>query len=292
MKKVIGLILATAFLFATMEVALKIGGGNFDSLQLTFLRFLIGGLCILPFGIREARSRELKLTGRDLLWLFLVGTMCIPVSMLCFQLGVERCNAATAAAIMCMNPIFTMVIAHIFTTEKLNRRKGLAVAVSLVACFFLMRPWQVQEGNTAPGLILMLTASVTFAAYTVMGKKTLDRIGTFTQTGISFILGSLVLLTVILCTGRPVFAGVLEHPLTVAYVGIAITGIGYICYFLAIRFSDAVTGSLAFYIKPVIAPFLAVAILHETILWNTIVGILLLVSASVITLTDKRPENA
>ena len=44
MKKVVVCVCLTAFLFGTMEVALKTGGGNMDSVQLTFLRFMIGGL--------------------------------------------------------------------------------------------------------------------------------------------------------------------------------------------------------------------------------------------------------
>ena len=43
----------TAFLFGTMEIALKIGGNTFDPLQLTGLRFLIGGLVLLPMTRRN-----------------------------------------------------------------------------------------------------------------------------------------------------------------------------------------------------------------------------------------------
>jgi drug/metabolite transporter (DMT)-like permease len=67
-----------------------------------------------------------------------------------------------------------------------------------------------------------------------------------------------------------------------------VTGLGYLFYFIAIRCSDATTGSIAFFIKPAIAPFLAVLLLNETVYWNTIVGIVLLVSASFLTLYDAR----
>ena len=52
--------------------------------------------------------------------------------------------------------------------------------------------------------------------------------------------------------------------------------------------SDATTGSMTFFIKPVIAPILAMLILHETILWNTVVGIILLIIASTLTLVAAR----
>lgn len=294
MKKVIAYIILTAFLFGTMEIALKIAGSTFDSIQLTFLRFFIGGLVLAPFGIAEIRKDHIQISKGDVVWLLLVGIMGIAISMLAFQIGVQHCNASTAAALICLNPLFTMVIAHLFTSEKMDKAKGVAFVIGIVAAVFMIRPWDVQLGNTVFGMATMLLASVTFAAYTVMGKRTVGRIGTFAQTSISFILGSLVLLVILVAMKRPVVEHITEQPLVLLYCGIVVTGLGYLFYFLAIRYSDATTGSIAFFIKPAIAPVLAIAILHENIYWNTIVGIILLISASVITLWDtwsvKDPE--
>lgn len=171
MKKVVTYIILTAFLFGTMEIALKIAGSTFDSIQLTFLRFLIGGLVLAPFGVAEIRKDNIKITKGDWLWLLLVGIMGIAISMLAFQIGVQHCNASTAAALICLNPLFTMVIAHFFTSEKMDKAKGLAFFIGIVAAVFMIRPWDVQPGNTVFGMGTMLLASVTFAAYTVMGKK-------------------------------------------------------------------------------------------------------------------------
>lgn len=286
MKKVVLYIIITAVCFATMEVALKLAGNSLDSFQLTFLRFLIGGLILAPVGVMELRQREYHLTFQDLQWLLFVGIVGIPISMCSFQIGVLNCNAATAAPLICTNPLFTMVIAHLITEEKMDRRKWIAFGIGLLAIVFMIRPWDVQPGNTVFGMCVMMFASVTFALYTVMGKRSIGRIGTFAQTSISFILGSLVLLVIMLIAGRPVMAGVAANWQAVAYCGIVVTGIGYMFYFMAIRASDATTGSLAFFIKPAIAPIFAILILYESIYWNTVVGIILLILASGITLRD------
>ena len=49
MKKAYGFVVLTAFLFGTMEVACKVAGNQLDPFQLTFIRFAIGGLILLPF---------------------------------------------------------------------------------------------------------------------------------------------------------------------------------------------------------------------------------------------------
>lgn len=291
MKKVMAYICLAAFLFGTMEVALKTAGDSLDSIQLTFLRFLIGGIILFPVGIRKRQQGGMKLTKSDHGWMALVGIVGVPVSMLCFQLGVERCNAATAASLICLNPLFTMLIAHFFTDEKMTALKSFAFLIGLVSAVLLIRPWDMQSGNTLAGIVLMMAASVTFAAYTVMGKRTVARMGTFFQTGYGFIAGSLVLFVVLLVSDRPVFEGVLDNFRIVMYCGIFVTGLGYMFFFLAIRHSDASTGAVAFFIKPAIAPVLAIIFLHEKIFWNTVAGVLLLMAASFLSLYDTRLQS-
>ena len=287
MNQVILCIVVAALTFATMEVALKLAGRNMDSFQLTFLRFLLGGIVLAPPAVIESRRSGYKVNAKDLGWLLLVGIMGVAISMLAYQLGVLRCNASTAAPLMCTSPLFSMVIAHLFTSEKMDRDKWIAFCIGLVAIVFMLRPWDVQEGNTVAGFILMIFAAATFGAYSVMGKKSIGRIGTFTQTSISFFLGSMALLIALLAMGHPVMSGLRENWPLVVYAGVVVTGIGYFFYFKGIEKSDATTGSMAFFIKPAIAPIFAVIILHETILWNTVVGIILLITASAITIRDK-----
>ena len=175
---------------------------------------------------------------------------------------------------------------YIFTSEKMSKRKWISFILGIVAIFFMIRPWDMQEGNSVLGFSTLILAAVTFGAYTVMGKQTIARIGTFTQTSIGFFCGSAVLLIALLVTGRPVLDGVAEELPVVIYVGVIVTGLGYLIYFLGVLYSDASTGSIAFFVKPAIAPFIAIAALHETIYWNTIVGIGLLLAGSVITIYD------
>ncbi len=291
MKKAYVCVVLTAILFGTMEVACKAAGNELDPFQLTFLRFAIGGLVLLPFAIAELKKNKIRLNAKDILVLAGVGTLGIPISMVFFQIGVINSNAATASVLICINPLFTMVFAHFFTEEKLNRHKFIVLAIGLVGLIFMIKPWNVQEGNTVFGIVCMLLSAIFFGAYTVAGKVSVQKMGIMAQTSISFILGSLILLIIILITGRPVIAGVGDNVLLVLYVGIFVTGLGYFCYFMAIKASDASTGSLAFFLKPAIAPVMAVIFLKEVILWNIYVGIALILIASYMNIRYQRKEN-
>ena len=206
MKKAYGFVVLTAFLFGTMEVACKVAGNQLDPFQLTFIRFAIGGLILLPFATVELRKAKIRLTARDLLRLAGVGILGISLSMVFFQLGVSNSNASTASVLISINPLFTMVFAHFFTSEKLNRHKFVVLGFGLMGLIFMIRPWDVQEGNTVIGIVYMLLAAIFFGAYTIAGKVSAQKLGIMAQTSISFILGSIVLLIMMLIMGKPVMA--------------------------------------------------------------------------------------
>lgn len=284
-KKVTLYILCTAFLFGTMEVVLKIAGSEMDSLQLTFLRFIFGGIFLIPFAIKERSKISNKLMPGDYLWTLFLGILCIPFSMLFFQLGIMRSNASTAAVLMSISPLFTAVLAYFILKDQISKGKILALLLGLVGIVFMIKPWDMQEGNTPAGAALMLLAAVVFSLYTVTGKIRLEKIGLITQTCLSFILGSMVLLLLMLGLGRPVMEGVLENIWMVLYISVFVTGVGYYSYFMAIKHSDATTASIVFFIKPAVAPVFAVVILHDVLLWNTYLGIFLVLLASFVSLT-------
>ena len=87
MKKAYGFVVLTAFLFGTMEVACKVAGNQLDPFQLTFIRFAIGGLILLPFATVELRKAKIRLTARDLLRLAGVGILGISLQYGVFSAG-------------------------------------------------------------------------------------------------------------------------------------------------------------------------------------------------------------
>ena len=287
-KRVILYIIITALMFSTMNVALKIAGAKIDPFELTYIRFLIGGIILLPFGIVELNKNHVKLSIKDILYLAMLGIICIPISMIFFQLSTNNMNASTCAVLFCINPIFTMLFACTISNEIFTSRRLVAVLISLAGFVFMIKPWDLQAGNTIIGAVYMLISAVTFSLYSVLGKKTIQKIGTFAQTSLAFIFGALLLMAYVAISGRPLIAGVAEQLPVVLYVGIAVTGIGYLAYFLAIKNSDATTASIAFFLKPAIAPIVAVIVMGDILLWNSFVGIGLILVASLLNMMESK----
>jgi len=288
-KKLYLCIAGSAVIFGTMEVALKLAGSSLDPFQITFLRFFIGGIVLLPFAISEYRSQPKGFMTKKL-WLsmLLLGVVNVPFCMVFFQLGVVGSNAATAAVIFCSNPVFTLLIAHVMTVdEKINRQKSLALVIGVLGLVFMIRPWSLQAGNTLHGMIFSIIAAAAFGLYGVVGGKTVGRVGVFMQTSASFLSGSLILLCMLPLLGRPILAGVADNLGIIVYVSLVVTGGGYLLYFLVVKYSNVTTASIIFFLKPVIAPIFAVILLGEAITYNMYIGIALILVASYILIFRK-----
>ncbi|MBR0598993.1 DMT family transporter [Sinanaerobacter chloroacetimidivorans] len=292
MKKVIAYILISAILFSTMEVALKTAGNHLDPLQLTFLRFLIGGVFLFPFALKEIKKLGTVFTKKDYTHMLLMGIVCICISMVFFQLGVDHSNASTAAVIFCINPMFTMLFAHFLTEEKMNRKKLIALGIGILGILFMVNPFHLSPGNTLMGASFSVLSALFFGLYSAMGRTSVRRLGGLTQTSISFIMGSVVMLPVLILFDRPIFSGItVNHLPMLFYISIMITGIGYLLYFLAMGESDAATASVVFFVKPGLAPIFAVIALGEVIEINGFIGIALIFVSSYINLREQKKKN-
>ena len=285
MKKVIFYIVASSFLFSTMEVVLKIGGAEFDVLQITSLRFLVPGLMLLPFAVKSLKKRRVELGWRDWLYSLAMGILCICCSMVLFHLAVLNLNASAAAILFCSNPMFTILFAHLLTDEKLNKAKTIAIIVSLAGICVILDPLHMEAGNSLVGFVYIMLSSITFGLYSALSKKQVMQIGGIAQTSFSFILGALILSAFTAATGHPLFTGIQrENWLLAAYIFVFVSGLGYLFYFLAMEGSDAATASVVFLMKPVFAPVVAVLALGETITGKVLIGVIFILAGSYINL--------
>ncbi len=283
-KKSIIFIIITAICFGTMEVASKLAGLSFHAIQLVFIRFFIGGIFLLPFAIKELKKRKIKLTPGDLGYLLGLGVICVCISMAMFQYGVKRINANLASIIISMNPLFTMVFAHFLLHESFTKRKALVLLVSFAGLLIILQPGSLMSGKLdTAGLMITLGAAVTFALYTALGKLRLERLGGMVQNSFSFLIGSAVLLIYMLPAGIPVVKGITVASLPLLlYLGIVVTGIGYYAFLKAIELAGPSNASIAFFIKPVVAPVASLVVLGENITLNFVIGVLFILAGSYI----------
>jgi drug/metabolite transporter (DMT)-like permease len=279
MKKGLMYIAATAVLFSTAEIATKTIALQIQPLQLTFLRFFAGGLFLLPFAVADYRRRGMRLTLRDAGFLLMLGFLGITVSMPLFQNAVNMAKAGSVAVVFSTNTIFTALFAVLILRERFTPAAGAAMALGLAGVVCMLNPFGAAPD--AGGLALALISAAIFALYGVLGAGQARRYGGVIFNSFTFLTGSLLLLPLMALYHVPVFAGISWSNLPmILYVCLAVTGAGYLFYFAAMRETSAIETSAVFFIKPALAPLLSLFILGEALLWNTLLGILLIVAGA------------
>lgn len=257
-------LLITIFFFSTIEVVTKPFSGIFDPLQLTFLRFLIGGIVLLIYILSTGKLKKYKLTLKPLLLMGLIGSLNSIVAMSFLQLAVKFSNASTAAIMISTNPIFVVFLAWIILKEELNYRKLLSIVIGLIGISLIMSSNSV--GDSVIGLIFGLVAALSFALYTVLVKKYVKKIPSSIFVTFSFLVSSLFFYIFLLILKIPTFSFEIENINVIwmlLYISIFVTGIAYITFYKAFENLDASKGSFSFLLKPAISMILAYIFLSE-----------------------------
>ncbi|WML35751.1 DMT family transporter [Clostridium sp. OS1-26] len=160
------------------------------------------------------------------------------------------------------------------------------------------------------GIILAILAAITFSIYSVIGKVRSDKYGSLSLNCFTFLTGDMIMLILMLFSNiNSVAAGAKNHGvsifanipiayginygnvLMIIYLGVVVTGLGYLLYFLAMEKTSASTASIIFFIKPALAPILSLIILHESISTNTLIEMAFILIGSFITFKGKQQKN-
>lgn len=255
MKKGIIYALITAVLFVTLEPVSKLIADDVTPYAITFWRFLIGSFILLPPAIIKIRKQKIHITLKDIGLMTLLGILFICVSMVTLQVAVKQAEAPSLIAIIfSSNSVFTIIFAVLLVKEeKLNRNKVIALVLGVIGVLFCA---DFSSGTNLGSVALAVFAALSFSLYTALSQKYMKKLGGVIQTAGVFLTGSIVLLIVLLIGGVDVSPSFeTGNLLILLYLGIFVTGVGYGSYFLAIEKGGAIMASLAFFIKPILTPF-------------------------------------
>ncbi|MDU1007157.1 MAG: DMT family transporter [Clostridium butyricum] len=298
MKKGYMYIALTTLIFSTMEIALKLVSDDFNPIQLTFTRFFIGGLFLLPFAIISLHKKQEFLSKKDLLYFAFLGLLGTVISMCLYQLAVLTTKASVVAVLFSCNPVFVTILAFLLLKENIHKSNVLALILEIIGSLIIINPFNTKLNIF--GVLLTIASTLIFALYGVYGKRKCLKFGGIVVTCFGFIFGSLEMLILIglshisyisnilannnvlsIFSSIPLFTGYYIQTLPVIiYICIINTGLGFAFYFKAMEETSAQTTSLVFFFKPILAPILALILLHEVIPFNMIIGIVFILLGS------------
>lgn len=249
-------VIITAILFTMHEPVSKLIANEINPYALTAVRFFIGSLVCLPFSIHGIKKKNLKLSIKDFSILGGLGVLVICMSMVLLQLGVKIADSPALISILfSSNSIFTIILSTVFLKTKLTKLKVFGVILCIIGVILSM---DLGSGSNALSIILAILSAILFSIYTILCKKYSTKFSGIIQSGISFFIGSSVLLIVLLVCGIDIVSGITLSTLPeISFLSVIVTGGGYILFFSALEKGGPHVAALTYLIKPILTPFAA-----------------------------------
>ncbi len=279
------LVLGAIGLFGTIEVVTKYlqAYGHAETpvgaLQLAALRFFLGGLFLLPMAFTRRRVVWIAVRTRPLSVLVL-GAVGVFLTFYLFHQGLASATASSAAVVFSMNPIFTAALAAAVLQERLKAGGWLGIVLGLAGALAAVTGFRFEGLFSRAeflGNVQVLAAALCWSVYTVSGKKHAEDFGGLSVSFLSIVVGSVFFALILSLQGgwKEMATYSARSWLWISYLGLVTVGLGYILYFEGMSRVPASRGASLFYVKPVLAVFLAHLFLGEKIGWPLLLAAVL-----------------
>ena len=259
--------------------------------ELSVWRFLLGGFGLVVLALIFPASRDLLAPFREhglrLVWLSLLG---VTIGYLLFHWSLDYATVPQVATVVTTIPICVGLVnlwlnKQPFTTAKIISGTCATLGVALLITDGYLAKLAGAAENFI-GILMVLGCVVVISAYTVMVRPIIGKYGALRITAVTMFMGAVGLWFVV-----GVFWNVWVNPatlfdrppgqsgalLTIALWNTTITQFLWIGGLAAVP--DITRGSYLFFLKPVIAAFLAVAFLSQHLTGWQIVAIIVICSS-------------
>jgi drug/metabolite transporter (DMT)-like permease len=219
-------------------------------------------------------------TRKDLLFLFGCSFFGVVINQTLFLIGLEMTTPVNSSIILSTNPIFAFVFAALILKERITFLKGTGLAIGLSGVLLLILQNGVPDlhSSTFLGDVFSMVNTISWAFYTVIIKRMLDKYHPVTVMKWTFLFGML--------TNIP--AGYHQWstmdwsaiPLTawlqILFVIVGATYLGYLLITFGLRRLSPTIVSTYTYTQPIIAAYLA------TIMGQDHITLVMIISAVLI----------
>ena len=218
------------------------------------------------------RKRLPAFDRADLPRLMLLGLINIPVNQLLFLSGLKHTTPPNASLLYALTPAFVFAIALVRRTEKATLWKLLGIGAALTGAAIVLFERGVDFGSEFfLGNVLVFFASLSWAFYTIMGRRFIVKYGAFYATALTMFSGFAMYLPVYFVSQlffTPVETSLADISpslwLQLFYIGVITSGVGYGLWYYALSRIEASKVAVFNNCQPIMTTVLAIVFLSQT----------------------------
>jgi drug/metabolite transporter (DMT)-like permease len=271
-RAAVGQLLLVAVLFGGTWPAGKVAVEHAPPLTVATARFLLA--TVLLAGLVRMRGRPLALPARrDVPLVLALGLTGIAAYQAFFLIGLVRTPASDGAILVPgLIPVFTTLLAWRVFKERPSRRVWLGFAIAVVGLVVVVDPAGAVSSSRLVGDLILVGASVCWAAYTILGRSATTRFDPLLATTYASAAGTLMLAPFsVTGWGTLVHAGAATW-LAVLYLAPLGTVLAFVLYYDGVRSLGAARAAAFTLLVPVFGVSSAILVLGEPLRAGLAVG--------------------
>ena len=251
---------------------------------MAFLRFLIALPFLVTFTFLRNRNAFKKQVLKDWKVFALLGLTGVTLQNLLQNVGLQFTTASNASLIIAMNPVFIALFDYFYAKEKATLRLILGVALAFFGIIFVIKPleWSLHPMKVF-GDFLCLGSALSWAFYSVLGRKVLSKYGANKMTTYLMVFGTLFLLPGSFLFEKPVLLISVFALFMMLYLGVLCSGLAFLLWSRALQDVPATKAGVFLFFIPVVSVAIAQIVLLEPLDLFFVIGTFLVMVGVAVT---------
>lgn len=258
--RVIGALVVMVLLWASAYAGIRVGLEYYGPGQVALFRLGVASVALALYAL-ATRMRLPEV--RDLPSIFLLGFLAFTVYHASLNYGELTVTAGAAGVLIATAPVITALLAAAFLRERLGLFSWVGFGLSFAGAVSISLG-EGQGFSLDLGAFMVLLSAVCVSVYFVFQKPYLSKYGALAFTTYAIWAGTLLCLVYLPGLVSQAAVAPVGTTLTMIYLGVFPTAIGYIAYAYAFSRMNASVAASFLYLVPVLAYVIAWLWIGET----------------------------
>jgi len=275
-------------------IVARLIAGSIAPIELSFWRWTVATLVILPFTIKSMRREWTQVWKHRGYIIFMAFTGISAMGTVTYIAGQSTSSINMSLLAPC-SPIFMMLLARIIFGEPITPRRLYGMIIVIVGILSIISKGNITnilDVQFSVGDIWIIGAAMMFALYSLYVRRCPTSISLATFNGFTFLTGTLIIFPFVLIDyiiyGIPTYNK--EVFISIMYTGIGCSALAYVLWAKAISIIGTVKASFIYYTLPFFTATSAFLFLGESITFASVIGgICIIAGILVATLERKLP---
>ena len=286
-------LIVAALIWGTAFVAQTTGMEHIGPLTFTNLRFLIGGLIVLPLAIKEIPNFKKSLNKKLIIIILLTGLSLLMGTYL-QQYALQYTKIGNAAFLTILYVPFVPIISRFILKKRIHWSIWVSVSICLVGSYYLTvgNSFEAQFAD-----FLVVVCAIFFALHCILIDEYFEIVNApFTLATSQFLLCFFYSLPFVFIFEDPSLKGIYMELFELLYVGVMSSGIAYTLQIFGQRYVKPSTAAITFSLEGVFGSLAAWIILSQMLTTTQIFGCFLILlgvlTAQLIPLINKEAASS